>query len=141
MVNYKSKYLKYKLKYEKLTGGGPCGIGEEKCKEKYVTDDIDNIDESRNISINVIFKGVDDDKIYKFNINPMKTVRDLLSDILRLHTHQHAYVKDIINELSMSFADEPLDHNTILNKSDIKEEATIEIYGAREFILNRRNNY
>tara|TARA_B100001094_G_scaffold76608_1_gene72977 strand:- start:382 stop:1065 length:684 start_codon:yes stop_codon:yes gene_type:complete len=34
MVNYKSKYLKYKLKYQKLIGGGTCASG--KCKEKEV---------------------------------------------------------------------------------------------------------
>ena len=33
MVNWKSKYLKYKLKYKKLTGSGTCASGECEVKE------------------------------------------------------------------------------------------------------------
>jgi len=207
MVNYKSKYLKYKLKYEKLTGGGTCASG--KCKEKEVkfkqylcllknpgvayrnnptwedkidtppgpkypdivnvieekdgwilaedgwlplmspdgkiklfkelslddTDDIDDIDEALDldISVNVIFKDVSNE-IHKFNINPMFTVKSTIFNILREYTNDSLVDTLDVKEFVMIFADEELNHSTRLYQAGIRDEATIEIDGAREFI-------
>lgn len=140
MTNYKQKYLKYKTKYLKLKGAGCTGskCPEKPLNERELYDEM--IANQPKKLINVNFKFISNKpNQYKeqiIEINSLSTVEEILyiNFIKNIDPIFEEYFDEFVKKLSLIFADEKIEYNTILDDTGIQDNAEITIDGYYELL-------